>query len=93
MPFNVLMRFREKSLLPYLLKYNKLLFRLFSSTLLLSMKKKPLLLQNLFSLLLRGQNDVTVSLFLTLSLTLRILVSLMLKSDSHPPKKFVFLLD
>ena len=58
MPFNVLMRFREKSLLPYLLKYNKLLFRLFSSTLLLSMKKKPLLLQNLFSLLLRGQNDV-----------------------------------
>ena len=58
MPFNVFMRFREKSLLPYLLKYNKLLFRLFSSTLILSMKKKPLLLQNLFSLLLRGQNDV-----------------------------------
>ena len=50
-PFEAFARFPEKeNMWPYLLKSNKLLFKLLSSILLLSTKRKPLLLQKLFSL-------------------------------------------
>ena len=39
-PFNTIIRFPEKSTLPYFVKYSELLFRLFSWTWLLSLKRK-----------------------------------------------------